>query len=250
MKQLRLFLTLLSFLLVGGCQAEDVFPLSVTPKPFLVGLPADLSDQVASTILYCAKAIPGGSLQTNTYSEPFPDPSKFNLLIWRGNPALYPALNTDGFTSFVIGKEEIVVIVSPENNLTSLSITVIRSIFVGKIQDWSRIPQSGLSGPIELWVYYDSHPLRLIFENVLFGELTIATSALITPSQTEANALIEEHTNGISYIGKSQASTNTRILSVSGIPETPTLSIFVIFQDNEESLISPLLDCLLKNNSN
>ncbi len=248
MKQIMLFLTLISFLLIGGCQADDVFPLPLTPKPFLVGLPADLSDQVLSTILNCAKTIPGGSLQTKTYTEPYPNPTEFNLLIWQGNPALYPALNTDAITSVVIGTEEIVVIVSPDNNLTFLSLADLRSIIVGTIQDWSVIPRSGLSGPIELLVYYNDHPLRLIFEDVLFGELAIATSALLTPSQSVANALIGETLNSLSYIGKSQAGTNTRILPIFGIPETPNLSILVIFQDNEESFISPALDCLLKYN--
>ena len=121
MKQLSLFLSLLSFLLMGGCQADDIFPLSGTSEIFLIGLPASLNSQTASVILNCAKIIPGRSLQTITYSEPYPEPAEFNLLIWQGNSALYPALNTDGLNSFVIGKEEIVVIVSPENNLTSLS---------------------------------------------------------------------------------------------------------------------------------
>lgn len=247
MKQLRLFLTLFLFLLISGCQARNDFPLPMTSSPFLVGLPADLSDQYESAIIDCAKNIPGGSVQTNTYAEPYPDPEEFSLLIWQGNPAHYQALDTDGFTSQIIGTEAIVLIISPDNNLTSLSLTDLRSIFVGKIQDWSLIPQSGLSGPIEFRVYYDAHPLRIIFEDVLFGKLTIATSALITPSQAEVNAIIEENANSFSYIGKSQSSENTKILPVSGIQETPILSTFVIFQDNEESFISPVLDCLLKN---
>ena len=145
MKQLSLFLSLLSFLLIGGCQADDIFPLSGTPEVFLIGLPVSLNNQTASVILNCAKIIPGGSLQTITYSEPYPEPAEFNLLIWQGNSALYPALNIDGIISFVIGTEEMVVIVSPEKNLGSLSLTDLRSIFLGKIQNWSTIPQSGLS---------------------------------------------------------------------------------------------------------
>ncbi len=249
MKHLVLFLTLLSSLLIGGCQSEDVFSLPVKPNPFLVGLPADLSNQQASSILNCAKSMPDVSIQTTIYTKSYPAPADFNLLIWQGNPAFYPDLNTDAINSFVIGIEEIVVIVSPENYLTSLSLTDLQSIFAGKIQEWSEIPQSGLSGPIELWFYYDTHPLRLIFDDVLFGNLTISTSALIMPSQAEANSLIEENANILGYIGKSQASPNARILPVSGVPETPNLSLLIIFQDNEKSRISPVLDCLLNNNS-
>jgi len=248
MKQLGFFLSLLSFLLIGGCQANDVSSLSVTPKVFLVGLPASLSSQTAFAILTCANIIPGGSLQTITYSDPHPDPVEFNLLIWQGNSALYPALSTDVLTSFVIGTEEIVVIVSPENNLTSLSLTELRSIFLGKIQDWSTIPQSGLSGPIELGAYYDTHPLRLIFDDIFLGELTVATSALIMPSHAEVNTFIENNMNSLSYIVKSHASANTRILPISRVSETANISILVIFQENENFLISPVLDCLGKNN--
>ena len=69
MEQLSFFFRLLSFLLIGGCQADDVFPLSGIPEVFLIGLPASLSSQTAFTILNCAKIIPGGSLHTITYSE-------------------------------------------------------------------------------------------------------------------------------------------------------------------------------------
>ena len=244
MKQLRFFLSLLSFLLIGGCQADNVFPLSVTPKVFLVGLPVTLSSQTASAILNCAKIIPDRSLLTINYSEPYPEPAEFNLLIWQGNSAL----NTDGLTSFVIVTEEIVVIVSPENNLTSLSLTDLRSIFGGKIQDWSAIPQSELSGPIELGVYYDIRPLRLIFDDVFLRELTVSTSALIMPSQAEVNSFIEDNMNSISYIVKSHASVNTRILPIPGVSETANLTILVIFQENEKLLITPTLECLRKNN--
>ena len=249
MKYLGFFLTLISVLLISGCQSEDIFSLPVKPKPFLIGLPADLSNQQTSSIHNCAKAMPDGSIQTTIYTKTYPDPTDFNLLIWQGNPAFYPALNTDVINFIVVGIEEIVVIVSPDNYLTSLSLTDLQSIFAGKIQDWSGIPLSDLSGPIELWVLYNTHPLRLIFDDVLFGNLTISTSALIMPSQAEANSLIEENANIISYVGKSQASPNARILPVSGVPETPSLSLLVIFQDNEESRISPVLDCLLNNNS-
>lgn len=151
---------------------------------------------------------------------------------------------------FIIFKtEEIVVIVSPDNNLSSLSLTYLQSIFVGKAQDWSSFPQSGLSGPIELWVYYDTLPLRLFFEDFLFGELTLAASALIAPSQAELILLIEKNKNSLSYMGKSRVSTNTRILPLSGIPEAPVLSVFVIFQDTEEIFVSPILDCLQNNSS-
>jgi hypothetical protein len=248
MKQLGLFLNLFLFLLIGGCQAEDIFPLPKTPTPFLIGFPANLSDPLVSTILDCADTVPGGSLQTNTYSELYPNPNDFHLLIWQGSPTHYSALDNDGLSSFVVIIEEIVVIVSPENNLTTLSPTDLRSIFSGKIQDWSKFPQSGLSGSIELWVYYADHPLRLIFDNAHFGDLVITTTAVITPSQVETNALIEGIANGISYISKSKVSPNTRIVPISGVLETPNLTTLVIFQDNEEIRISPVLDCLLETN--
>lgn len=98
--------------------------------------------------------------------------------------------------------------------------------------------------PIELGVYYDTHPFRLIFDDVFLGELTVATSALIMPSQAEVNSFIEDNTNSLSYIGKSYASTNTRILLISGVSDTATISMLVIFQENEKFLISPILDCL------
>jgi len=98
-----------------------------------------------------------------------------------------------------------------------------------------------------LWVYYDTHPLRLFFEDFLLGELTLTTSALIAPSQADVNSLIEKNKNSLSYIGKSRASTNAKILPLSGFTEAPVLSVFVIIQDTEKILVSPILDCLQNN---
>ena len=245
MKRLIFFLALILSLVISGCQPEVEIPALETLYPISIGLPIDYRNQYSTFLLNCSESFPGISLQITTYTDPFPDPGDYQLLIWQGNPALYPDLDLDNFTMVELDREKVVMIGSIQNQLSSISITDLHSIFAGTIQDWSGLPGSGLSGRIDLWIYYDAHPLRIVFEDAVINGLSNATSALIVPSQADAVLMIKENPASLSYIGESHLNQNVRIIPITGISEQPSLQILAINHKNEGNFISPIVNCML-----
>jgi len=249
MKRLIFFLALISSLIISGCQPEVEIPALETINLVRIGLPINYRDHYSPLLLNCMNSFPGISLQINTYSDTFPDPEEYQLIIWQGTPAQHPDINLDNFTLVKLDGDELVVIGSIQNQLSSITITDLRSIFAGNIQDWSGLPDSGISGQIYLWNYYDAHPLRRVFEYAIVSSLPVTTSARIIPSQVEAVLKVEENPASLSYIGKSYLNQNVRIIPIIGISEPPNLPVFAINHKDEEKIISPIVDCLL-NSSN
>ncbi len=244
MKRLLFFIALISSLVISGCQPEVEIPVLETPNLVRIGLPIDYRDQYSPLLINCLDNLPGISLQINTYTDTFPDPEKYQLLIWQGNPAIYPDINLDYFTLVELDSDELVLIGSIKNRLSSISITDLHLIFAGKVQDWSGLPGSGISDQIYLWIYYDSHPLRIAFEDAIVSGLSITTSALIIPSQADALLMVKENPASLSYIGKSHLTQDVRIIPIIGISESPSLQVFAINHKDEENIISPLVNCL------
>ena len=251
MKRLMFFLALISSLIISGCQPEVEIPALETLNLVRIGLPINYRDHYSPLLLNCMNTLPGISLQINTYTytDTFPDPEEYQLIIWQGAPSQHPDINLDNFTLVKLDSDELVVIGSIQNQLSSISITDLRSIFAGNIQDWSGLPGSGISGQIDLWNYYGAHPLRIVFEDAIGSSLPVTTSARIIPSQVEAVLKVEENPASLSYIGKSYLNQNVRIIPITGISEPPNLPVFAINHKDKEKIISPLVDCLLNSNN-
>jgi len=249
MKRLMFFLVLISSLVISGCQPEVEIPALETLNLVRIGLPINYRDHYSPLLLNCMNTLPGVSLQIDTYSDTFPDPEVYQLIIWQGTPTQHPDINLDNFTLVKLDSDELVMVGSIQNQLSSISITDLRSVFAGNIQDWSALPGSGISGQIDLWNYYDAHPLRIAFEDAIGSSLPVTTSARIIPSQVEAVLKVGENPASLSYIGKSYLNQNVRIIPIIGISEPPSLTVFTINHKDGEKIISPIVDCLLNSNN-
>ena len=244
MKRLIFSLVLISSLVISGCHSEIEIPVLEPPNLVSIGLPIGYRDLYSPLLLNCLESLPGISLQVTTYTDTFPDPEEYQLLIWQGSPAQYPDINLDYFTLVELESDELVLIGSKQNQLSSISNTDLYAIFAGTIQDWSGLPGSGYSGQIELWIYYDAHPLRIAFEDSIVSGLSITTSSLIIPSQSDAVLMVKENPASLSYIGKSYLKQDVRIIPITGISDPPSLQVFAMYHKDEEIIISPLANCL------
>jgi len=244
MKRLIFSLVLISSQVIFGCHSKIEISVIEPLNLVSIGLPVGYRDLYSPLLLNCLESLPGISLQVTTYTDTFPDPEEYQLLIWQGSPAQYPDINLDYFTLVELESDEIVLIGSKQNQLSSISNTDLYAIFAGTIQDWSGLPGSGYSGQIELWIYYDAHPLRIAFEDSIVSGLSITTSSLIIPSQSDAVLMVKENPASLSYIGKSHLNQDVRIIPITGISEPPRLQVFAIYHKDEEIIISPLANCL------
>jgi phosphate transport system substrate-binding protein len=91
-----------------------------------------------------------------------------------------PGVDPKGLVFTKIAQDGICAITSPENRLSNLSQQTIVSIFTGAIRDWSQVPGSGISGPIDLFDRDGASGTQDAFQNIFLGE-----TLKISPSATE-----------------------------------------------------------------
>ena len=238
-------LIIIPLTMLSSCQGELPLPPLPSPRMIQIGITGDIQASIKDVLQDCLDSSPDLSPELLRVVEPYPDPAEYDLLIWQGDPSLYPELQNQAIISNGLTGYDLVLIISAQNQLKSLPLSTLRAIFSGKIQDWSSLPDSGLTGQIHLWVYYENHPLRLVFENALLGNLPISSSAFISPSQKEVIKAVKNSQTGIGFISQSAGVQNLNVLPISGISSPPVVSILAVYQKDSSAFASPVTECLL-----
>ena len=94
-----------------------------------------------------------------------------------------PGVDPKGLVFTKIAQDGICVITSPENPISNLSQQTVVSIFTGATRDWSQVPGSRISGPIDLFDRDGASGTQDAFQNIFLGENT-----KISPSATAENS--------------------------------------------------------------
>ncbi|MFL5843682.1 MAG: phosphate ABC transporter substrate-binding protein [Solirubrobacteraceae bacterium] len=87
-----------------------------------------------------------------------------------------------------IAKDAICVVTNPANPLGNIDQATIQAVFSGKITDWSKVPGSTISGPIDLTVRTAASGTQDAFQKIFMGSSTVAGSA----AQKASNGLIQQ----------------------------------------------------------
>ena len=119
-----------------------------------------------------------------------------------GNSSRDPKPSDPGGIVFnKIARDALCVATNPSNPVSNLSGDQIRAIFSGKVRNWSDVPGSGVSGPINLVVRTPASGSQDAFQNIFMGQtLRVAGSA----SQKASNGLVQQtlrrDKNAIGYL--------------------------------------------------
>jgi phosphate transport system substrate-binding protein len=100
-------------------------------------------------------------------------------------------VDPEGLVFSKIARDGICVITNTANPLANLTQETIQGIFTGDIRDWSQVPGSGLSGPIDLFDREAVSGTQDAFQDIFLGEaLKISPSATQESSEgLEVNAV-------------------------------------------------------------
>lgn len=93
-----------------------------------------------------------------------------------------------GITFNKVAKDAICVVTNPANPLANLDQATIQAIFSGKVTDWSKVPGSSISGPIDITVRTPASGTQDAFQKIFMGSGKIASSA----AQKASNGLIQQ----------------------------------------------------------
>jgi phosphate transport system substrate-binding protein len=78
-------------------------------------------------------------------------------------------------------------VTNPGNPVANLDQATIQAVFSGKISDWSKVPGSSISGPIDLQVRTAASGTQDAFQKIFMGSSVVSSSA----AQQASNGLIQ-----------------------------------------------------------
>jgi phosphate transport system substrate-binding protein len=108
-----------------------------------------------------------------------------------GDVSRDPIIGVDpkGLVFTKIARDGICIITNPANPLKNLNDETVKAIFTGNIREWSEVPGSKMTGPIDLIDRVASSGTQDAFQNIFLGEeLHITQSA----EAEESNGLVQE----------------------------------------------------------
>jgi phosphate transport system substrate-binding protein len=112
-----------------------------------------------------------------------------------------PGVDPKGLVFTKIAQDGICVITSPENPISNLSQQTVVSIFTGATRDWSQVPGSRISGPIDLFDRDGASGTQDAFQNIFLGEtLKISPSATEETSNGLEQAAVSHDKQAIGFV--------------------------------------------------
>ncbi len=110
------------------------------------------------------------------------DPQSADLTIRLGQP---DALRTPAFQ---IGSDEIVVIVNPQNNISSLNPGQVRDLFSGRVASWKDL--GGADLPVDIWSFNPDDDIQIQFNDIsMLGQSISSRSHLAVSLQNMASSV-------------------------------------------------------------
>jgi phosphate transport system substrate-binding protein len=131
-----------------------------------------------------------------------------------------PGVDPKGLIFTKIAQDGICVITHPQNSVGNMSQETVTKIFTGSLRDWSQVPGSHISGPIDLFDRDAASGTQDAFQHIFLGEGT-----KISPSATaEASNGLEQNAVGsdkqaIGFVSLDFAA-GTNTVAYQGIPCT------------------------------
>jgi phosphate transport system substrate-binding protein len=193
---------------LGACAGAAMLVAAVAP--------AGASATPVITMSGSTSVAPLAALLAKAYVKQYPHRVKFKLAqggsdigvadvaagrVTIGNSSRDPKPTDPGGIFFnKVAKDAICVITNPGNPVADFSQDTIQAIFSGKIRDWSDVPGSSGSGPIDLTVRTPASGTQDAFQKIFMGSASVASSA----AQKASNGLIQQAVasdkNAIGYV--------------------------------------------------
>lgn len=100
---------------------------------------------------------------------------------------------------YIVAVDSILMIVSPDNPVTELSVEQASQLFSGRIRNWSE-----LGGPdiaVNVYTRPETSGTRAVFEGAILPNGKITNSAVVISSNAELSEMVSKDPGGIGYVG-------------------------------------------------
>jgi phosphate transport system substrate-binding protein len=108
--------------------------------------------------------------------------------------------DADGLVFNKVARDAICVVTNPANTVGDLSAATIQDIFSGKTRDWSAVPGSSVSGPINIDVRTPASGTQDAFQKLFMGTAKIADTAAQKASNGLVQQAVKDDKQAIGYV--------------------------------------------------
>jgi phosphate transport system substrate-binding protein len=118
-----------------------------------------------------------------------------------GNASRDPKATDPGGIQFnPIARDAVCLVTSPGNSLANVDQATVKAIFSGQVQDWSEVPGSPISGPIDVIVRTAPSGTQDAFQKLFMGSTTVKSSAAAKASNGLVQQAVKTDKGGIGYV--------------------------------------------------
>jgi hypothetical protein len=150
--------------------------------------------------------------------------------------------------AYQIGEDQLVVIINPQNKVSSIQLDILHGIFQGFITRWDAVDPSiteNISGVIDIWGYKQSAELQIIIENRLNEAQHLNTLINIADFPETIKDMVAKNPAGIGVIPRAYITDEVKAVTIDGLPEQDLLlPIVAQTRDQPGYLQTILLTCL------
>jgi len=175
---MRRRLIFLFVLWVAACTAPPSATPLPTPQLVRVAYPPSLS-YLTEALSGCAREIPGMALGVFETPASALDIQQNDITLWIGEPP------GGGFAA-LLGRQELLVILNPDNPLDKISSDDLRALFDGTVTNWEAVGGDDLE--VAVWVYPQNNELQEIVDSVILQGQQFSSHAWLAP---DAAAMME-----------------------------------------------------------
>ncbi len=204
----HLALAVLLVFLLPAC-APSVVP-KPRPTPQVITVEATPALYSLNNLFHsCTTQIPNTGLALLETPVQQIDLSQANLVLRWGAIGQMPSY------SFVIGQEELVVVVNPDNPRQQISLEELQAIYQGQLTDW---PNSGPEGAIQAWTYPTGSDTGSIFEaNILNGTAPAKQAVSLAPDPKAMRQAVSENVWAIGFLPRRWVNSSVKAISLEGL---------------------------------
>jgi hypothetical protein len=150
--------------------------------------------------------------------------------------------------AYQIGKDQLVVIVNPQNKMSAIPLITLQGIFQGFITRWDTVDPSNtqvINGLIEIWGYEPTDELQIIIENRLNGGNTIDYKKNVAENPDAVKEMVAKNPAGIGMITRAYLDDEVKVVEIDGLSEQE-LTLPIVAQTREQPGINQMviLSCL------
>jgi hypothetical protein len=150
--------------------------------------------------------------------------------------------------AYRLGEDQLVVIVNPQNKISSIPLDILHGIFQGFITRWDAVDPSitdNITGVIEIWGYKPSDELQIIIENRLNEAKHLNIQINIADIPETIKEMVAKNPGSIGVIPRAYLTDEVKVVKIDGLPEQD-LSLPVIAQTRGQpgENLTIILSCL------